>query len=273
MKLSVVTISLNQGQFLEQCMRSVVSQRASLKYIGVELEYIVVDPGSTDESRAIIESYGDDIIKVFDQDEGPADGLNKGFAIASGDIFCYLNADDFFLDGAFVEAINVFRKSKCDIFYGHGWIVDESSVVSHRCLSHKFSLRQYALGNAVVMQQATFFKKRAFEIANGFNSKNRVSWDGELLVDMVLKGCSHKRINKSFASFRVYNASISGSGQYLDSARREHSRIVSKILEEYPIDLGSHPIVSKLLSRLSDPYYVLIRLVDQIQYGKRVIPS
>ncbi len=78
MKVSVVTISYNQAEFLEQCIRSVIEQDYD------DIEYIVVDPGSTDGSRDIIEKYHDYIDHIiFEPDCGPADGLNKGFAHAT----------------------------------------------------------------------------------------------------------------------------------------------------------------------------------------------
>src|SRR3546814_11032429 len=79
MRFSVVTISYNQAKFLRRAIDSVLNQS------GVDLEYIVVDPGSSDDSRAIIDSYGDRIgHRVYEPDQGPADGLNKGFAHATG---------------------------------------------------------------------------------------------------------------------------------------------------------------------------------------------
>ncbi|PMX34065.1 hypothetical protein C1Y26_29800 [Pseudomonas sp. MPR-R2A7] len=71
MKISIVTISFNQADYLKKCIDSVLSQHFN------DLEYIVVDPGSTDGSREIIESYGDRLIKVFEKDTGAADGLKE----------------------------------------------------------------------------------------------------------------------------------------------------------------------------------------------------
>ena len=94
MKLSIVTISFNQADYLEEAMVSILEQDYD------DIEYIIVDAGSTDGSRDIIERYRDRIaVVVLEPDEGPADGLNKGFARASGDIYGYLNADDAFLPG------------------------------------------------------------------------------------------------------------------------------------------------------------------------------
>ena len=94
-RVSIVTISYNQAQFLERTILSVLDQDYP------EIEYIVVDPGSTDGSREIIERYGSRISKVILRpDRGAADGLNSGFAEASGQILGFLNSDDTLLPGA-----------------------------------------------------------------------------------------------------------------------------------------------------------------------------
>src|SRR5450432_3341584 len=95
LKVSIVTISFNQAAYLEEAIRSVLDQDHPL------VEYIVVDPGSTDGSRDIIERYRGRIAKVlYEPDQGPADGLNHGFAHATGDVFACLNADDLLLPRA-----------------------------------------------------------------------------------------------------------------------------------------------------------------------------
>ena len=100
MKISIVTISFNQEKYLRQCIDSVLSQT------GCEVEYIVVDPGSTDRSREIIESYGDKIIRVFESDDGPADGLARGFGRATGRVYGWINSDDYLLPGALAGALS-----------------------------------------------------------------------------------------------------------------------------------------------------------------------
>ena len=99
MKVSIVTLSFNQGKFLRRALRSVLEH----KY---PVEYIVVDPGSTDGSRKFISAYRNEIAHVvFQPDDGPAHGLNRGCAAASGDVLAYVNADDALLPGAVGEAV------------------------------------------------------------------------------------------------------------------------------------------------------------------------
>jgi glycosyltransferase involved in cell wall biosynthesis len=184
MKFSVVTISFNQRQYLEEALRSVLTQDYPA------IEYIVVDPGSTDGSRELAESYRTQLGRViFEPDQGAADGLNKGFQHASGDIFGFLNSDDVLLPGAVKSVAQIFAQNpECDIVMGNGFVIDAQGKRIRRIRAAGFTLDRYFYGGATWLQQATFFRREAFASAGGFNVNNRSCWDGELLVDMVRKG-------------------------------------------------------------------------------------
>lgn len=205
-KISLVTISFNQGQFLEQAIRSVIDQGYP------DLEYIVVDPGSRDHSRQIIDQYREHIDHIiFEADNGPADGLNRGFAQASGEIFGFLNADDFFLPGALHGAATAFKRSPgADVITGHGWLVDVDLRPMRRKHSDRFSAWRYLHRGAYLLQQSTFFRAEAFNRAGGFNEHNRTCWDGELWLNMALSGCQFRLTHDYWSCFRTYGESISG---------------------------------------------------------------
>jgi glycosyltransferase involved in cell wall biosynthesis len=208
LKVSIVTISFNQAPFLERALQSVLDQTHP------DVEYIVVDPGSTDGSREIIEAYRDRLAAVvLDPDDGPADGLNRGFALATGDVYGYLNADDVLLPGAVSGAVEALRTHPtADVAYAHGYMIDEHGQVLRRFHSTHFTLWRYAFGAANVMQQATFVRRAAFAAVGGFNVDNRAIWDAELLVDLALAGSTFVRVDEYWALFRLHPASISGSG-------------------------------------------------------------
>src|SRR5450432_4773126 len=118
-KVSIVTISYNQAQYLEEAIVSVLEQDYP------SIEYIVVDPGSTDGSRQIIERYRSRIGKVIlDPDKGPADGLNHGFDAATGSVFAYLNADDVLLPGAVSSAVKALGLGDLAVVYADGYFID-----------------------------------------------------------------------------------------------------------------------------------------------------
>ncbi|MEO8005629.1 MAG: glycosyltransferase family 2 protein [Betaproteobacteria bacterium] len=225
-QISIVTISYNQGRFLGECVESVLSQGLA------KLEYIAVDPGSIDGSRELLAARGNRIDhRVFEPDNGPADGLNKGFALATGDVFGYINADDRLVAGALDYVQRYFSSHPdVDVLCGAIHMVDEGGRHALRGrTADRFDLARYAAGICTVGQQATFFRRGAFERAGGFNIENRISWDGELLVDLALSGARFATSRRALGEFRIYPQSITGSNRHRDMALREHARMAQKI--------------------------------------------
>ena len=223
MKFSVVTISFNQRQFLQEALCSVLTQDHTA------IEYIVVDPGSTDGSRELIENFANRLARVvFEPDQGAADGLNKGFQHASGDIFGFLNSDDVLLPGAIRSVAQAFAENPdCDIVMGNGFIVDTQGQRIRRIRAAGFTLDRYFYGGATWLQQATFFRRAAFAAAGGFNINNRSCWDGELLVDMVRKGARVKYLDQDLALFRLHAKSITGSRRHSEMMKADADRMFS----------------------------------------------
>lgn len=258
-KISVVTISYNQAAYLDECIRSVLDQNYS------NIEYIVVDPGSVDGSRDIIHKYADRIQKIIlEPDRGPADGLNKGFAHATGDIFYYLNSDDRVVPGSFAFAANFFSKHpSIDILCGAIRNIDASGIASPRKrTSDLFRFADYAQGINTVCQQATFFRRTAFHKAGGFNIENRVSWDGELLVDLALAGCQFETVSKVLGDFRIYSSSITGSKRFREQQQLEHLRMNEKMTRAHvrlysPVEGKLRRLIYKLSIRRHLGYFLV----------------
>lgn len=235
MKFSIVTISYNQGRFLEQAIRSVLDQDYP------DVEYIVVDPGSTDGSREIIERYCSRISKIIlEPDCGPADGLNKGFARATGDIYGYLNADDYFEPGAFKRVAHFFRAHpKIDVLCGAIRIIRHDGRPRLRAgIAATFNLKRFIAGVATVGQQGTFFRHAAFGRIQGFRLENRTCWDAELLVDLALARCRFAAMHRVLGNFRLHNGSISGSGRLADQYLKDLDRIRTRLAAA---DIRVHP--------------------------------
>lgn len=257
--ISIVTISFNQAAFLERCIRSVIDQNYP------DLEYIIVDPGSTDGSRDIIERYRNRFARVvFDGDNGPADGLNRGFALATGEVCAYLNSDDALLPGSLMRVAAAFAAHPAaDVIHGHGYFVDADDGVLRRFRSDRFDLRRYAFGGVVLMQQATFFRRDAFVEAGGFNTENRTCWDAELWVDFGLAGKTFVRINEDLAQFRIHAQSISGSGRLERQYRNDIDRIFGKVMKRGPRSSDALlRLVARLQKWLGDPAFAAIRTAE-----------
>jgi glycosyltransferase involved in cell wall biosynthesis len=226
LRISVVTISFNQGKYLQECLDSVRNQNYP------DYEHIVVDAGSSDESVELLREYDSPhLIWSSRPDKGPADGLNRGFAQAMGEIFYYLNADDSILPGAFHRAVELFREDPdLDVFYGDGVELSDSGERVRRLFSNRWGINQFIYGACNVVQQSTFFRGSAYRKTRGFNVENRINWDAELLLDMALAGCKIKYIPEQFGMFRVYDTSITGSGKSRQMGLQERRRMAERAL-------------------------------------------
>ena len=261
-KVSIVTVSFNQGRYLERALRSVADQDHD------DIEHIVVDAGSTDGSRDIIERFRHRLATVvLEPDRGPADGLNKGFAHATGDVFAYLNADDEYLPGAVRAAAAAFRRhGNADIVVGHGYIVNADGQPIRRFRSAPFSRWRFARGAAVVMQQSTFFRASAFRATRGFNVENRTSWDAELYLDMCLSGARMRLAEGNWSLFRLHAESISGHGRLNAESVRNHRRYFRRLTgrEGRPSDRASFAL-ARAVRWLADPRGLLERARDFVR--------
>ena len=120
--VSIVTPSFNQGRFLEATIQSVLNQ----DYVNVE--YIVVDGGSTDNCVDILKKYSDQLAHwMSEPDAGQTDAINKGFSLATGEIFAWLNSDDIYRPGAISEAVAYLQDHPNEgMIYGDADFIDEN---------------------------------------------------------------------------------------------------------------------------------------------------
>lgn len=259
MKVSIVTISFNQAHYLEQAMESVLGQDYG------DIEYIVVDAGSTDGSREIIERSKERIAEaIFESDDGPAHGLNKGLKRSTGEIFGYLNSDDALLPGAIREVVEAFRASPdADVIYGHGIRVSEASLPIRRLRSAPFDLVRSAFGSAVLVQQATFYRRSALQEVGGFRTANQTCWDYELLVDLALKGKTFRRVEAYWAVFRAHARAVTNTPLYRAQIQREEARIFARIMGRSPRPVDRvRRVVARLQKWALDPRSFLTRLAE-----------
>lgn len=229
MRVSIVTNAYNQGHYLAEAMSSVLSQDWD------DLEYIVIDPGSTDNTPEIIkgfqEKYPGRIVHVTERDNGPADGLNKGFARSTGELFSYLNADDVYLPGCIRAAVAVAEKHPdAGAIYADGFMADAQGRVTKRVVSTAFSPKQFVYGGCLVLQQSTFYRADAFRAVKGFNVDNRTSWDAEILLDMAMRGMRLVHTPGYWSIFRIHGESITGSQRLAEESKRNHDRFFRTVM-------------------------------------------
>jgi glycosyltransferase involved in cell wall biosynthesis len=244
-----------------------------------DVEYLVVDPGSSDQTPEIIRTfqqrYPGRIIHITQRDGGPADGLNKAFARATGDLLGYLNADDFYLRGCFRSAVRVAEKfPDAAAIYADGYKANEDGKIVSRVISTGFAAKRFVYGGALVLQQSTFYRAEAFRAVGGFNIQNRTSWDAELLLDMALRSMQLVHVPGYWSVFRIHAESITGSQRLAEESRSTHARYFKTVMgrEKKPLDR----LLTKFVlgyTLLTEPRGLAVRVHDRIWKTAVNLPS
>ena len=209
-RITVVTPSFNQALFLEQTILSILSQNYP------NLEYFVVDGGSTDGSVDIIRRHEPHITGwVSEPDAGYADALAKGFDRATGDILCWINAGDLYLGGA-LDTARQWLAGDLDMIFGDDFYIDEGNRVLSYSRGWVPNLRMATLyGGWTPLQDACFWRRGLYQSIGGIDRSLRYAADYDLFLRMALAGRT-SYVPVAFSAFRRHagQKSISGSAAY-----------------------------------------------------------
>ena len=213
MKFTIITPNKNGGRFLEETIRSVISQKGS----GVDLEYIVIDGGSTDDSLKIIRHYEQDISQIISEpDRGPVSAINKGLRLASGEVVAWLNADDRYHPGALQKVAKVMAAHlKRALCFGACRIIDEEGREIRRGIT-RFKESFFPLSSRFtiqclnyISQPALFFRHSALEAAGYLREDMVAAWDYDLTLRLWRQGGAAHVPGPPLADFRWHPGSIS----------------------------------------------------------------
>ena len=199
--VSIITPSYNQARYLEKTIQSVLSQDYA------NIEYIIVDGGSTDGSREIIERYASRLARwVSEPDRGQTDAINKGFARAQGEILAWLNSDDTYLPHAITEAAAfLVAHPQAGMVYGDANLVDESGEVIGRFPARQTDYRRLMRGYVHIPQQASFFRADLWRKVGPLDPSFFFAMDYDLWVRLARRSSLvyHPRL---WANFRLHKA-------------------------------------------------------------------
>lgn len=234
-KFTIVTPSYNQGQFLEETVRSVLLQGYP------NLEYIVIDGGSTDDSLEIIKKYEPWLTHwVSEADEGQADAIGKGFQRATGEILAWINSDDFYEPNALIRIASFFAGHPDLVFVnGDVNLVGEESQFERRIFTMRPSVFFAAnYGHHGWPQQGCFWRRSTYEEVGGIDPTLRFCMDKDLFIRLVSAGPGRRVPGPPLANFRFHEQAKSSTLKNV--ALDETAGIIKKYGQQ---EWASHPRV------------------------------
>ncbi len=208
--VSVVTPSYNYARYVGQCLESVRAQRYG------RIEHLVLDAGSTDASRDVIEAFRGkyDMRAWFEKDRGQADALNKGFERARGDVFCWLNADDYWLDDRVVERAVELLGQGADVVAATGVLVDEEGTRMGPFVVRPEVMLAEIRYYDTLLQPATFWRR---SVHRPLSTELHYAFDWQLWLDMRHRGARFTVVPEEWAAYRMHRVNKTA----LDPARRK----------------------------------------------------
>lgn len=237
-RISIITPSYNQVEFIEQTIKSVVNQKYP------NLEYWILDGGSTDGSVAIIKRYAKKYPHIINwvskKDKGQVDALNKGLKKITGDIVAYINGDDYYLPGTFQAVVKYFKNKP-----NKSWLVGNCQVTNKK-LSWSFTIKHLIPINWCksclylfnwINQPAVFLKRDLVNQVGSFNQKFNYAFDYDYWLRCLKQAGTPGRTKRELAVFRIH-PEAKGSTNFVKQFK-EDSKVVKKHTQN-PLWLGIH---------------------------------
>lgn len=207
-KISIITVSFNQGQFIEDNIKSVINQNYP------NIEHIIIDAGSTDGTLDILKKYDKHLNWASEADNGQSDGLNKGFKKATGEIIGWFNSDDRVAPGALHKVSRFFEENSEEFaLVGDQIIIDEKGDFLKIIKSRSYSF-DYLLNHAKgITQNSTFFKREIFEKTGYLNEGIHYAMDRDLFI-RIARVKSIAYLEESLGEFRLQKDAKTAQGSY-----------------------------------------------------------
>jgi glycosyltransferase involved in cell wall biosynthesis len=241
--ISIVTPSYEQGRYLERTLYSVLNQNYP------NLEYVVQDGGSSDETREVLEHFGGSLSKwVSEPDDGQADAINRGFAYTHGEIMAYLNSDDLLLPGSLAYVARYFATHpRVDAVYGHRVLINENDAQIGVWVLPRHDGKTLTYAD-YIPQETLFWRRELWERAGGYidaSLKFAVDWD--LLLRFREAGARIVRLPRFLGAFRVHDEQKTGNQQRLcdEESDRLRLRVLGRTMGDEEVYVRVRPYLRR----------------------------
>lgn len=199
--ISIVTPSLNQGQYLERCIQSVLQQQYP------NFEHIIVDAGSEDETPTVLRKYAH-LRWLSEPDSGQAQGINKGFAMARGEIMAWLNSDDEYNPGVFFDVAEAAERTHREHVIVGGVELTHQGV-SLRVMKNRprsfFRFLNPWIPHTNISQPGVFFPRSVLQNVGHLDERLHYVMDYDLLCRLLKKGTAFQLLDKVFAKYNLHS--------------------------------------------------------------------
>ena len=198
MKVSIVTPSFNQGQYIESTLLSIANQD------GAEIEHIVYDGGSTDNTVDVLKRYASSVKWVSEKDNGQTDAVNKGIRATDGEIIGWLNSDDIYYPGAIARAVEYFqRHPEIDVIYGMADHIDTFGHPFEQYPTESWDFERLK-ETCFICQPALFFRRHVFETHGMLKESLHYCMDYEYWLRLGKAGVRFAYLEIKLAGSRLY---------------------------------------------------------------------
>lgn len=220
-RFSIVTPSYNTGRHIADAIRSVLSQDYP------NLDYLVMDGGSTDDTVEVLRSFGPCVRWISEKDAGQSDAIRRGFGQTSGEILTWLNSDDVLAPGALQTVAEYFAANpEVDVVYGKATYIDAQGKEIGRCVHvEPFSARRLFHYSDFIVQPAAFFRRSAYDAVGGLDANLHYGMDYDLWLKLA-RAHTFAYLPRSLASYRwlTDNKTAIGGFDRLDELREVTTR-------------------------------------------------